>query len=95
MPLDLGDVFVLHFKDLRLDKIHQKCLVHCQIVEPWVLSSQDQKQMYATLAEDDNGDRMKLIVLQGGEKWLEANPDFGMTFDECVEKFPPGKLGKV
>lgn len=91
MPLDLGDVFVLHFSDLRLDKVHQKCLVHCQIVEPWVLSTQTQKNIYACIVEDDNHDRLKLVVLQGGEKWLEANKEMSMTFDQCVERFPPGR----
>ncbi|CAD7958553.1 unnamed protein product [Amoebophrya sp. A120] len=63
MPLDLGDVFILRFKDLRLDRIHSKCLVHAKVVDNWVPAGG--KEIFATLLEDDNGDRLRLVVLQG------------------------------
>ncbi|CAD7962444.1 unnamed protein product [Amoebophrya sp. A25] len=82
-PLDLGDVFVLRLKDLRLDRVHSKCLLHATIVENWVPAGT--KEIYATLIEDDNGDRMKLVVLQGSAICKD-----GKRLDWMQKEYPPG-----
>eukprot|EP00392_Amoebophrya_sp_AT5.2_P015555 g15762.t1 len=66
MPLDLGDVFVLRFKDLRLDRVHSKCLVHCKVVGNWQPAATKQF-LYSTLVEDDNEDKLRLVVVLKGK----------------------------
>lgn len=68
-PIDLGDVFVLRVKDLKMNTLHEKCLLHGELLQPWASSSREQP-LFMNVIEDNGGDRMKLVVLLKGTKHI-------------------------
>lgn len=80
-PIDLGDVFVLRLKDLKMNTEHQRCVLHGQLLQPWAASSREQP-LFMNLIEDNGGDRMKLVVLLAGTRHIGLK--------DLNEWYPPG-----
>lgn len=80
-PIDLGDVFVIRVKDLRMNVEHVKCLLHGELLQPWAGSSREQP-LFMNVIQDNGGDRMKLVVLLKGTRHIGLK--------DMNEWYPPG-----
>jgi len=78
MPLDLGDVFVLKLRDLKLDHAHPKCIVHLNVLQPWQPAGVSGKNTFATIVRDDDGNCTKLVLVENQ-----------LSFDAIRQRFPP------